>query len=107
MEFTRKQLEEYRNRLHKKMFWLLLYKDPATKEEYANVNFDRYFNFLMKELMGLNELLGNPPFLLETMSTLQAAYQENTNEPFNYSNYRKLILDAHNVLDKVFEGVES
>lgn len=107
MEFTEKQLEEYRNRLHKKMFWLLLYKDPDTREEYANVDFERYFNFLMKELKGLNELLDSPPFLLETLSTLQAAYQESLSDPFNYSNYRKLVLDAHNVLDKVFAEVES
>lgn len=107
MEFNEKQLEEYRDKLHKKMFWLLLYKDPETKDAYDGVDFDRYFHFLIKELAGLNDLLDNPPHLLETLSVLQAAYKESTLEPFNYSNYRKLVLDAHNILDTVFEGVES
>lgn len=105
--FNKEQLNEYRERLHKKMFWLLLYKDPATKEAYEYVDFSKYFNFLMKELGGLNELLSNPPHLIETMSVLLAAYNETTNTPFVYANYRKLILDAHNILDRVFEEVES
>ena len=105
MDFNEKQYYEYRDRLHKKMFWLLLYKDPETRDEYSEVNFNRYFKFLMKELDGLNELLSHPSFLLETMSLLQAAYNETVNDPFDYTNYRKLVLDSHNVLDKVFEGV--
>ncbi len=106
-EFNEKQLDEYRERLHKKMFWLLLYKDPETKDAYDYVDFGKYFMFLMKELKGLNELLNHPPYLIETMSTLQAAYDESMSEPFDYGSYRKLVLDAHNILDKVFGEVES
>ena len=105
-DFNEKQLDEYRDKLHKKMFWLLLYKDPETRDSYEYVDFDRYFKFLMKELSGLNDLLDNPPFLLETLSMLQAAYNESTKDPFNYGNYRKLVLDAHNILDRVFEEVD-
>lgn len=107
MDFNKKQYNEYKDRLHKKMFWLLLYKDPETRFEYEDVDFDRYFKFLMKELDGLNELLSHPSFLLETMSLLQAAYNETVVSPFNYGSYRKLVLDSHNVLDKVFEEVET
>ena len=30
------QIEEYKEKLHKEMFWLLLYKDPKTKDEFKN-----------------------------------------------------------------------
>ena len=37
------QIEEYKEKLHKEMFWLLLYKDPKTKDEFKNVDFEKYF----------------------------------------------------------------
>ena len=41
--FDDTQFEEYKEKLHKEMFWLLLYKDPKTKEEFKNVDFEKYF----------------------------------------------------------------
>ena len=38
------QIEEYKEKLHKEMFWLLLYKDPKTKDEFKNVDFEFYKN---------------------------------------------------------------
>ena len=37
------QIEEYKEKLHKEMFWLLLYKDPKTKDEFKNVDFENNF----------------------------------------------------------------
>ena len=51
------QIEEYKEKLHKEMFWLLLYKDPKTKDEFKNVDFEKYFINLMKKIDGLNTLL--------------------------------------------------
>lgn len=31
------QIEEYKEKLHKEMFWLLLYKDPKTKDEFLSL----------------------------------------------------------------------
>ena len=45
------QIEEYKEKLHKEMFWLLLYKDPKTKDEFKNVDFEKYFINLMKKSM--------------------------------------------------------
>ena len=41
--FTSSQMEDFKKKLHKKLFWLLLYKDPDTQEKYSHVNFDNYF----------------------------------------------------------------
>lgn len=98
-DFSAEQLNEYRERLHSKMFWLLLYKDPKTSDQFETVNFDRYFENLMKELNGLGDLLLHPNGLVEMMSELEAAYNESMHEEFSYPIYRKFVLDAHNILD--------
>lgn len=100
-DFTNEQWAEYRERLHKKMFWLILYKDPETNGEYGDIDFDRYFENLMKELNGLSDLLLSPDGLLEMLSILEAAYIESKKENFNYRTYRKFVLDAHNLLDRI------
>ena len=79
------QIEEYKEKLHKEMFWLLLYKDPKT----------------MKKIDGLNTLLFYPVEIVAIMSLLQAALNETRSDDFNYRSYRKLILDAHSLVDKI------
>ena len=108
-ELDAEQLAEYKDKLHKKMFWLLLYKDPDTCAQYEYVNFDKYFKSLMQEINGLNDILMRPAELIETMTLLQAAYNETTNQTFDYGKYRKFVLDAHNTLDTIplFKGVAS
>lgn len=100
-EFQNYQISNYKKKLHKDLFWLILYKDPNTKEEYQNVDFDKYFSFLMKKIDGLNELLFYPSELIEMLSCLEAAFIETRKEKFNWSVYRKLILDAQSLVDKI------
>lgn len=100
-ELTSNQLTEYKDRLHKKLFWLLLYKDPKTKDEYCQTDFDRYFHTLMMELKGLDELLLHPSGLVEMLCILEAAFEETRKIPFEYSIYRKFVLDAHALLDRM------
>ena len=95
------QIEEYKEKLHKEMFWLLLYKDPKTKDEFKNVDFEKYFINLMKKIDGLNTLLFHPVEIIAIMSLLQAALNETRSDDFNYRSYRKLILDAHSLVDKI------
>lgn len=99
--FDDTQFEEYKEKLHKEMFWLLLYKDPKTKDEFKNVDFEKYFVNLMKKRDGLNALLSYPVEIVSIMSLLQAALNETRIEEFNYFSYRKLILDAHSLVDKI------
>ena len=95
------QIEEYKEKLHKEMFWLLLYKDPKTKDEFKNVDFEKYFINLMMKIDGLNTLLFYPVEIVAIMSLLQAALNETRSDDFNYRSYRKLILDAHSLVDKI------
>lgn len=99
--YSDEQVENYKKKLHKKMFWLILYKDPQTKSEYPDVDFDRYFKSLMKEINGLNDLFGRPPEIIEIMALLQAAYTETQRDIFSYSAYRKFVLDAHALVDQI------
>lgn len=101
-EFTPEQLSDQKKDLHSKLFWLLLYRDPKTCDEYCGIDVDKYLNGLMYRIGGLNDLLGNPSGLVTLMSVLQAVKTENNKDNFDYSVYRKLVLDAHSVVDSLF-----
>lgn len=99
--FSEEQMEQYKKKLHSKMFWMLLYKDPETENKYKNVNYNNYFVNLMKEINGLNVILQYPDEIVGIMSMLQAAYSETQETPFNFQDYRKFVLEAHNLVDKI------
>ena len=99
--FSETQLEEYKVKIHKELFWLLLYKDPKTCEKYKEINYDKYFVGVMNKMNGFNELLFYPVEIVSIMSLLQAAFQESQKEKFDYRVYRKLILDAHTLVDQI------
>jgi hypothetical protein len=105
-EFTRSQFGSLKKKLHNKLFWLLLYKDPNTQGKYAHVDFNNYFINLMAEIDGLNELLFFPDAIVEMCMKLQAAYHEAQKSDFDYRIYRKLVLDAHKLVDDIFKGDE-
>ena len=48
--FEDEQMENYKVKLHKELFWLLIYKDPKTRDEYLNVDFNKYFDGLTSYL---------------------------------------------------------
>lgn len=99
--FEKEQMEQFKVKLHKELFWLLIYKDPKTCEEYTNINFDKYYDGVMRKIDGLNELLFYPTEIISIMSLLEAALIETKKENFNYKAYRKLILDTHALVDKI------
>lgn len=101
--FTAEQFEEYKTQLHKKLFWLLLYQDPKTKEDYPLVNIQEYFKGIMLELDGLNQLLSYPKEMVSIMSTLEEAKTLCVTDNFDFKIYRKLILDAHKLVDDMFD----
>lgn len=104
--FDDEQLEKYKVYLHKQLFWLLLYKDPNTEENFSKkgMNFELFFSRLMVKLDGFNEILLYPELMVSIMSILQAAYDEAKKKDFNYKEYRSLILEAHALLDKMEWG---
>ena len=103
--FSSEQMDEYKAKLHKKLFWLILYKDPKLNRKYKNVDFKKYFTHLMGEIDGLNQLLSYPSEIVEIMSILQEAYSITEQDAFNYKEYRKYVLDAHALVDEI--GVDA
>lgn len=103
-ECTVEQMNKHKNSLRKSIFWLLLYKDPNVTEDYTNVDYDKYFNGLMCRIAGLNELFGFPPDVITLLSMLQAAKQETEKDEFEFKTYRKLILDAGSLAEKMNIG---
>ena len=99
--FSDGQMENYKIKLHKELFWLLIYQDPETKNNYLDVDFNKYFDGLMRKISGLNKLLSYPTEIVSIMSLLEAALIESQKEEFNYKTYRKLVLDAHSLVDKI------
>lgn len=102
-QFEEEQFSNYKEKLHKKLFWLLLYKDPKEADKYTYVNFEKYYGSLMRELDGLNEIISYPKEMVEIMALLEAALIESRKEDFDYRVYRKLVLDAHHLVDDLEE----
>lgn len=99
--FTDGQVENYKTKLHKDVFWLLLYKDPQKEGDFPDVDYEKYFDGLMLKINGLNELLSYPTEIVEMMSILEAALLETRKDYFNFRTYRKLLFDAHALIDKI------
>lgn len=93
-EYSEKQIIETKHRIRKQIYFLLLIVDPATRDDYKNINVCEAFNGLLYKLGGLNELLRQPTELVKVMSLLEAALIQYKSDTFDFSVYRKLVLDA-------------
>lgn len=101
--FPKKQISNVKTQIHKEMFYLLLYKDPKTSQNFSEVNFPKYYENFMRKLNGFNRLLNYPTEIVSIMSLLEAAYIETEKDDFDYRIYRKLVLDAHALVDRINE----
>ena len=95
--FSPSQIKEQKKSLHNSIPWLLIQKE----ENYEYL--DAYFDSLLLRIGGLNDILFEPPELVTLLSLLQAARTESCSENFEFKRYRKLILDAHSLIDKIKE----
>ena len=98
------QIHSVKVSIRKSIFFLLLYVDPETKEEYPDIDVVDAFHNLQYRLNGLNSILLESPELIETMSLLEAAVCELQSDGFEWQKYRKLILDAGSKVMQVKEG---
>ena len=94
-EYTEEQIIAFRKKLHTWIHYCLVYveEQPAYLEQYM-IKVQRKFQ-------GLNELLEYSPKLVEIMNLLEAARIEFEKNGKKTELYRKLILDAHKVIDYV------
>lgn len=99
--FTNSQISDYKKKLHNKIHWLLIYK-----ENNDTARLEQYFPSLLKQISALNEIVKYDSALIELLSVLQAAYTESQNEICDFKMYRKFILDAHSIVDKIYSEME-
>lgn len=102
--YSSTQIAEAKSHIQKSIFFLLLYVDPKTKDEYPDIDVVNAFHNLQYKLDGLNSILLGQSEIIETMSLLEAALREFRSESFDFKKYRKLILDAGSQIMKVKEG---
>lgn len=103
--YSSDQVNSVKSNIQKSIFFLLLYVDPQTKDEYPDIDVAEAFRNLQYKLNGLNSILLEPMELVQTMSLLESALMEfNKGNNFDYKKYRKLILDAGSEIMKVKEG---
>lgn len=101
--FTDYQVNEYLHKIHALIHWLLIYKDPKTNQEYRYVEFEKYYVGVMSQICGFSKLIGDPPVIVSVLSILEAAHLEAQKQEFDFPVYRKLILDAQSLVDKILE----
>lgn len=104
-EVTKEQVQRQKKSIHDAIHWLLIYKDPKIMEtgKYKNINVDRYMVALGYRISGLNELFLYPDCLITLLSLLEGARIELNSENYEWSTFRKIILDAHSLVDEIKE----
>ena len=101
-KYSQTQVSSIKRSFQKSIFFLLLYVDPDTRDNYPNIDVNEAFKSLQLRLSGLNSILLEPPELVRTMSYLESALQV-YNGDFDFMRYRKLILDAGAEIMKIKE----
>lgn len=96
-EFTKNQIAAQKKELHRSIHWLLIYRE----QNYQHLS--EYVTALMIRISGLNELLREPPVIITLLSILQAIKDELNKPVSDFKLYRKLVFDAHSLIDKIEE----
>lgn len=96
--FSPAQISEEKKKIHSAVHWCLIYKEQGYKD------LDKYMDGLLGRIGGMNKLFGCPCEIITLMSLIQAAKDENLKDNCDFAYYRKLILDAHSMIDKIKEG---
>lgn len=98
------QISSTKSYLQKSIFYLLLYVDPNESFKYPEVNVNDAFVNVFHQLLGFNNILLEPPEVPIVMNSLESARILYNSDNFDYSIYRKLILDAGAKIMEVKEG---
>lgn len=97
--FNDNQFSDYIELLHNKIHWLLIYQENS----YPKLN--NYFNNLQLYIAALAELIPSP-YIIDLANTIECAKLEFNNPNFNHQKYRKIIFDAHSIIDKIGDNYE-
>lgn len=106
-EFSQQQISKVKDKLTKKIFFLIIIADPNTKDEHKDIDVNSTFTDLLYEIGGMNSIMGEPPELVTVISFLEMARLSyspiESQDAFKVSAYRKLILDACSEMNKLKE----
>lgn len=91
------QIHKYKISIRKSIHWLLLYKE----QNYEHLN--EYFDALLFRINGYNSLFNEPPEIITLISTLEAARLESLKPDCDFKKYRKAILDAQGIVNRIKE----
>ena len=105
-DFTDKQISEAVRAIHNDIHKLLLYKDKRIEEKIFEDDeaFLIFFQNVMYKLGGTKTLFNDNGIMVTLMATLQAALDEVQSDHFNYTAFRRAILDSHGYIKAMFEG---
>lgn len=103
-EFENRQVNEAKQKLRKQIFFLLLYVDPETADDFA-VDVEEAFKNVQTFMAGLNAILLYPREVVLASSLVESALMEYKSPDFSFKRYRKLILDAGREVEKIKEVV--
>ena len=87
------QIKQQKEYLQKSIFQMI----PFKEENYKFL--DARFISLLQQLDGMNHLFNEQPVIITIMSLLESARHED-----NFKMYRKAILDATALVDKIEDG---
>ena len=102
--FDKSQFADYKKRMQKKIFWLIIYTDPNTKEPYKDIDVVSYHKNIMEQISGFNSLLFHPSEVIDILCALESALTVLKQDEFNFKCYRKLVLDAGAMMDRLEVG---
>ena len=105
-EFKQEQTEYYHQKLRKKIFWLVLYTDKNTKDDFENIDVIKYHENLLFEISNYNKLLLYPKDFVEIINTLESALTILKSDDFDFVKYKKLIFDAGALMQRLKVGDE-
>lgn len=100
-EFTDEQIENFKESMRKKIFFLLVIVDPETKEKYAKIDVNKAFTDILLSIGGLNSIFESSSELVQISGLVQAALDNYESKEFDFNIYRKLILDAGSIVLKI------
>lgn len=90
----------YKKRIHSLVHWLLVYADEN------NPCLPGYFQKVQIKLVGFSSLLNQPPLMMDLMVLIESARILQENPEFDRRLYKKMILDAHEVVEMIFADGE-
>ena len=105
-DFTDKQISEAVHAMHSDIHKLLLYKDKRIEETIFEDDeaFLIFFENVMFKLGGTKTLFNDNGIMVTLMSELQAAFDNAKSDHFDYTAFRRTILDSHGYIKQMFEG---